>query len=1027
MTNQQVSHFPKFVPKQNLLHFIVQIRHATSDKIVGTGFVVSTDGKIVTCKHVVRKAGIAEEALAEGVEVGVYFPQVKDQDMKSRRARVLGCFSEYDDDVVLLQLVGDTLFLSPQQIAVLGTAVQSHGNDFLSYGYKPLGEFSSGWVYGKILGHTELKRSSKKKLQVQVDYVQLSTDQIRRGVSGAPVLDKQRNLVVGIIAKRFYPGEDPGKYLQEGNADNVGWAVDAQVLSFNPMNLPLQDVDVFESSAPQPPSQLEKPEGKPVFQPGIKLNNAPPPLPKWVGRVELLHNLDEDWRDSQRLITGLIGFGGEGKSSLTRRWLDNLLDNRSLPQPKGVFWWGFYERRSVDEFFEALLTFLVQGIDPNTRWPSAQAKAQVINATLKSGRYLFVLDGLEVLQHQDGDDYGLLKNADLRDWLQQFAAEGHESFCTISSRAPLLDLIDFTTYTHRDVECLSVNEGCNLLRKLGVVGTDEQLEKVVQEWDGYALVLSLLGSYLVDRFEGKIEYLKYIPAPTAAEPKYDRVRRVLRRYDEHLTVKEQEFLEVFSAFRLPVPESALEPVFGHNSPQESSESKSLWERIHGWFRDKPKTIAPLPTSFELIVERLVDYRILRHNTQARHYTTHPLIRAHYLERLQNNLTVAQQVYRRIADYYLGSAGKIPEHPTLQALVPLIEAVHHLCKAGDYDRGCRIFYDRIDRGERWILAHELGAFDTGLSLLQEFFPENDPSKHPLVSSVSDQCLILRDIGFFLMCLGRLKESESFYQRALPPNHESRKKDSGITLMNLTEVYAHLGKLDDSATRACEAFKLSISLSTRAVEAKAWQAYIAHLQGNRQQAESFFKEAEDLEKKDQADKLYLYAQRGIHYADYLNLTGNVDYARKVTEVNLKICQDRRWINHISWCHRVLGDLDADAGKSDLARQHYDEAVKKARKILRPDVLIPVLSARGRWLAKQGEVTVASRDLDEALNYAVAGGYRIYEADIRVGLAWAHLKAGNPSAAQTEAEKAQRMSEEMGYHWGQVDAQEVLAALE
>jgi len=59
-------------------------------------------------------------------------------------------------------------------------------------------------------------------------------------------------------------------------------------------------------------------------------------------------------------------------------------------------------------------------------------------------------------------------------------------------------------------------------------------------------------------------------------------------------------------------------------------------------------------------------------------------------------------------------------------------------------------------------------------------------------------------------------------------------------------------------------------------------------------------------------------------------------------------------------------------------------------------------------------------------VDGGYRIYEADIRMGLAWAHLAAGDRQAARAEAERAQRMSADMSYHWGQVDAAEVLAAV-
>ena len=68
----------------------------------------------------------------------------------------------------------------------------------------------------------------------------------------------------------------------------------------------------------------------------------------------------------------------------------------------------------------------------------------------------------------------------------------------------------------------------------------------------------------------------------------------------------------------------------------------------------------------------------------------------------------------------------------------------------------------------------------------------------------------------------------------------------------------------------------------------------------------------------------------------------------------------------------------------------------------------------------------DLNEALGYALAGGYRIYEVDIRIGLAWAHLAAGDHSAARVEAERARAMSADMGYHWGKVDAEEVLGVI-
>ena len=71
-------------------------------------------------------------------------------------------------------------------------------------------------------------------------------------------------------------------------------------------------------------------------------------------------------------------------------------------------------------------------------------------------------------------------------------------------------------------------------------------------------------------------------------------------------------------------------------------------------------------------------------------------------------------------------------------------------------------------------------------------------------------------------------------------------------------------------------------------------------------------------------------------------------------------------------------------------------------------------------------AFNDLKEALGYAIESGYRISEADIRVALGWAYLANDEPSKAKAEAERALSMSVEMGYHWGQVDAKEVLEKL-
>ena len=274
------------------------------------------------------------------------------------------------------------------------------------------------------------------------------------------------------------------------------------------------------------------------------------------------------------------------------------------------------------------------------------------------------------------------------------------------------------------------------------------------------------------------------------------------------------------------------------------------------------------------------------------------------------------------------------------------------------------------------------------------------------------------------LGRLAAALPLYQRAKEITLSREDWDNASTnYRNLADLYVDLGQIAASADAARDFLTLARRAENKEGErySLAHQAWVAYLQGDLETAGALFQEA--LEREINPDKRYLYAEVGIWHADCLRRSHDPGYARQVTEANLEACQRDRWLDTISLCHRVLGDLDADAGEHESARKHYNEALKIARGISEQEALIEALLGRGRWAARQGELEIAAQDLEEALSYAVAGGYRIYEADIRVGLAWLHLAEGNRSAAREQAERAQRASEEMGYHWGQVDAAEVL----
>ncbi|MFC1716970.1 trypsin-like peptidase domain-containing protein, partial [Candidatus Poribacteria bacterium] len=940
---------------QNLRDFTVQIRHATkTDIIVGTGIAISLDGKIVTCAHVVAAAGVNPrlgkripgnwEMVIRGIikgkpdplieakeaEIGVYFPQARGGEEKERWAKIAACFADYDDDLVLLQLVGKPPPLDPEQIPVLAKADLSIYNPFRSYGYCPLGDYPAWPPSGEIMGGVEHPKGKK----LQADPIALRSGDIDQGMSGAAVLDIKRNLVVGIIAETYYP-ENITKNSEKA------WAVDAKLLTFGPLNIPLYQGEFLERKPSERPSEEVMSQARVSIRRDLSLTDYGAPIapPEWVGRYELLEQLNQDWSDAGTKIVGLIGFGGEGKSSLASRWIADLLKNPDQRQPDGLFWWPFYERRSVDEFFEAALTYLSGGDrELLMRCRSPNARAHMIAAMLYSGQYLFVLDGLEVMQQQEGDNYGEFGSGDLREFLEYFSAPGHSSFCLITSRAPIFDLMDYTSYTHRDVTRLSDSEGCDLLRNVGVKSADADLEKAVSLWDGHALTLSLIGAYLAKAYNGDISHLDDIEPPTADEPRYQRVHRILRRYDEHLTDAERSFLQLFSAFRTPVKETAFEKVFRAKTTEDALNAP---------------VAALSEAEFGTLTGRLQQYRILRHDPQEKHYTIHPLIRAHYSALLsQRDRRQTQNTHEQIKDYYLSVAGDVPYHPTLEDLVPVIEVVHHACQAGAYDEAYHVFCERIDQRERFVLAHQLSSYETLLAVMAEFFPNGNTFLDPQVNNPKSKSWILNMVGGCLMCLGRLSEAAPFYERSNQMYEDMEEwSNASHCYQNLAELYAYIGRLTESAQTAAEALKLACRMKYKKGERNSlkWQAWSAHLRGNLETAGTAFQQAEALEREIDPDERYLYSLRGIHHADHLRRVREADYARRVTEANLEGSEKYHWIHHISQCHRILGDLAADAGDHGSARQRYEAALKIARSITRRDVLIEGLLARGRGQAR------------------------------------------------------------------------------
>lgn len=111
--------------------------------------------------------------------------------------------------------------------------------------------------------------------------------------------------------------------------------------------------------------------------------------------------------------------------------------------------WNFRSGLTVEDFFDELIFWLTDGIQDKPETLPIVGKKHLAELHLKASYLpsLIVLQGFEALQYggDDPDNYGLIKNEFLRDWLRFFALGEHNHFCVISGDFPVFDLMDFTT------------------------------------------------------------------------------------------------------------------------------------------------------------------------------------------------------------------------------------------------------------------------------------------------------------------------------------------------------------------------------------------------------------------------------------------------------------------------------------------------------------------------------------------------------------------------------------------------------
>ncbi len=608
-----------------------------------------------------------------------------------------------------------------------------------------------------------------------------------------------------------------------------------------------------------------------------------------------------------------------------------------------------------------------------------------------------------------------MKDQGMRAFLRELSG-GFNGLCIVTSREKVTDLADKKNFTVKEMELehLSIDAGAELLKGLGVRGTDKDILDAAEEYDGHALALTLLGQYIKSAYKSDIRKRDRIPHLTRERIQGGHARRVMEAYEKWLGESaEKDILYITGLFDRPAEIGAIEalkadPAIPGVTDQLMQLSEEDWNRALFNLRAANLLAAENPQKPDVL-------------------DCHPLIREHFGQKLQKqNQKGWKESHKRLYNYFKALPKKdLPD--TLQEMEPLFAAVAHGCRAGLYNEArYDIFWNRILRGNEAFIVNKLGTFGSFLSVLSNFFEKlwNKPA-----AALPDEkkALVLSWTAFGLRALGRLREAIQPMKAGFELHAGQKDWDNAArTASNLSELMLTLGEVKEAvvygsrsvthADRSGDAFQQETKRCTH--------ADALHQSGQLEEAGLLFREAEAKQRERQPEYPFLYSLPGFRFCDLLlgrdqnNYQEVIERAEKALEI---VLNGSRNLLDIALSKLTLGRAlvsmikTEKEGTRDFPRalDYLDRAVEGLREAGQVQYLAPGLIIRATCSRLQENFSRAWEDLNEAKEIVELGEMKLHMVDY-------YLEAGRLSSAEGKERDADfhfktaaKMIKETGYH--------------
>ena len=420
---------------------------------------------------------------------------------------------------------------------------------------------------------------------------------------------------------------------------------------------------------------------------------------------------------------------------------------------------------------------------------------------------------------------------------------------------------------------LSKLAGVSLLKSLGVKGAQSEYETLVEDVKGHALTLNLLGSYLVGAHIGDIRKRDLVKLEDADEEQGGHAFRVMDAYVHWFetggkNAKENRqgqraitVLQLLGLFDRPAAADCLNALLkAPVIPDLTGPFASLTEA------QRNISYARLEAT-KLITINRDDAGTLRS------LDAHPLLREYFARQLRTQQPEAWRAAHRRVFEHLCATTKEGDQPTLEDLQPLYQAVAHGCQAGRQEEArAKVYSDRILRGTRidgFYSTRKLGAFGSDLGAVACFFEQPWSRVTPALTEVN-QAWLLNEAATRLRALGRLTEALEPMRATMEVNASKREwENAAVCASNLSDLELKLGEVAAAvgdAERSVTYADLSRD-SFQRMSKRTTHADVLHQTGRQAEAETRFREAEEMQANDQPGYPLLYSLAGFRYCDLL----------------------------------------------------------------------------------------------------------------------------------------------------------------